>query len=552
MLAVEVVLLTDRYTATRHNDRQQPEWPPHPQRLFSAMVATWADADQPDPAERAALGWFEALGAPRIACSEAAPRSPFVAYVPVNDASVARDLSRLYERHMVARSKLSDAHSDGDPKAIARAERELNKVVVKVGADSRSAAAAKPNESPGTVQTGLRVLPDQRGRQARSYPTVVPDDSTVCFIWPDAVGEAEQIDRLDGLLARVHRLGHSSTLVACRVTDQRREASLLPDPDGPETLRVTGPGLLAELDRHFVRHQGSEPRTLPTFHAAYGRRGVATAEPASVLSGDWMVLEHVAGPMPPVRRTVEVARHVRKSLLKYAAEPVPELLSGHVGGPSESAPTAPSQRRHLAVLPLAFVGRAHADGSTYGVALAVPTDADRDDRAALLASLEKWSQAGGGSLPVQLGRAGVMQLALRTGPVDRAVLSRSYWCRPSTTWTTATPIALDRHPGDLRDRNGDRRAKAELEAEQSIRKACENIGLPEPVAVAIDLDSFLRGTPATSGFPPFTATSGPRRALAHARLRFASPVRGPIVLGAGRYRGLGLCLPIAQSQEAAS
>lgn len=538
MLAVEVLLLTGRYSATRHNDRSRPEWPPHPQRLFSAMVATWADADQPDFLEREALEWFEALGAPDIACSEAALRSPFLAYVPVNDASITR-----YERHQAAEERLRDAHGEGDPKEISRAEREVDKVVAKLAADCRSTAAAKPEESASAVTKGLQLLPDQRGRQARSFPTVIPDDSRVCFIWPGAVAEVELLDKLDGLLSRVHRLGHSSTLVACRVTDQPSEASLLPDPDGPETLRVTGPGLLAELDRDYAQHQGSEPRTLPTRHAAYGPPRVASAAPSSVLSGEWIVLEHVSGPMPPVRRTVEVARHVRKSLLKYAAEPVPELISGHLGGARTDGPTAPSQRKHLAVLPLAFVGRPHADGSIFGVALAVPTDTSRDDRAVLHASLERWSEAGGGALPVQLGRAGVMELALRSGPVDRAVLRRTYWCRPSATWVTATPIALDRHPGDLRDHNRVRRAKAETEAEQSIGNACENIGLPRPVWVAVDLDSFVRGTPATSGFPPFTATSGPRRALAHARLRFASPVRGPLVLGAARYRGLGLCLP---------
>lgn len=551
MLAVEILLLTGRYSATRHNDRSRPEWPPHPQRLFSAMVATWADAERPDPLERETLEWFEALGAPEVACSEAAQRSPFVAYVPVNDASVARNLSGLYERHQAADAKLRAAHRGGDEKAIGRAGREVEKVVVKLAADSRSTAAAKANESPGKVAKGLALLPEQRKRQARSFPTVVPDDSTVCYIWPNIEPGAEQIDKLDGLLARVHRLGHSSTLVACRVTAQPPEASLVPDRDGPETLRVTGPGLLAELDRAFARHQGSEPRTLPTFHASYGLRTDGSPAPDSVLSGEWIVLEHVAGPMPPVRRTVEVARHVRRSLLKHAPEPVPELISGHVGGPSVGEPTAPSQRKHLAVLPLPFVGRAHADGSIYGVAIAVPTDTARDDRAALQTSLERWSETGGGTLPVRLGRAGVMQLALRTGHVDRAVLGRSYWCRRSAAWATATPIALDRHPGDLRDRNSARRAKAELEAQESITKACENIGLPQPVTVAVDLDSFMRGTPPSSGFPPFAGTSGPRRALAHAHLRFESPVGGPIALGAGRYRGLGLCLPL-EPQEAAS
>ena len=62
---IEVNFLTGRFVATCHNDRRQPEWPPHPARLYSALVAAWADADKPNPSERAALEWLEVSGATR-------------------------------------------------------------------------------------------------------------------------------------------------------------------------------------------------------------------------------------------------------------------------------------------------------------------------------------------------------------------------------------------------------------------------------------------------------------------------------------------------------
>ncbi len=34
------------------------------------------------------------------------------------------------------------------------------------------------------------------------------------------------------------------------------------------------------------------------------------------------------------------------------------------------------------------------------------------------------------------------------------------------------------------------------------------------------------------------------RLLTHAVIRFDAPIRGPVVLGAGRFVGLGLCLPL--------
>ncbi|HMO85542.1 MAG TPA: hypothetical protein PKC18_11555, partial [Lacipirellulaceae bacterium] len=48
------------------------------------------------------------------------------------------------------------------------------------------------------------------------------------------------------------------------------------------------------------------------------------------------------------------------------------------------------------------------------------------------------------------------------------------------------------------------------------------------------------------GFPayPNKGGNGPRPQL-HVYLRFAEPVVGPVLLGAGRFLGYGLCMPLA-------
>ena len=66
MLTIEVELLAGRYAATEHNDRSRAEWPPHPARFFSALVAALHDRDPADPAEREALLWLEQWGALRF------------------------------------------------------------------------------------------------------------------------------------------------------------------------------------------------------------------------------------------------------------------------------------------------------------------------------------------------------------------------------------------------------------------------------------------------------------------------------------------------------
>src|SRR5207248_7942432 len=84
MLALEVEFLLGRYAAADFRDRDRPEWPPHPARLFSALVAAAHGSGMGESA-RDALLWLEGLPPPQL-CAEGAPaaQSPVTAYVPVN------------------------------------------------------------------------------------------------------------------------------------------------------------------------------------------------------------------------------------------------------------------------------------------------------------------------------------------------------------------------------------------------------------------------------------------------------------------------------------
>src|SRR5579871_1239922 len=88
MLALEVEYLTGRAVATLRHRREESEWPPHPGRLFSALVAALHESDLTDverSAARDALLWLEQLSPPAIAVTEAERRVVIPAFVPVND-----------------------------------------------------------------------------------------------------------------------------------------------------------------------------------------------------------------------------------------------------------------------------------------------------------------------------------------------------------------------------------------------------------------------------------------------------------------------------------
>ena len=541
-LGIEVNFLTGRYVATFHNDRRQPEWPPHPARLFSALVAAWADADEPDQSERGALEWLEAQGHPAVAASRAVPRKVVSHFVPVNDAAV---VSRTFQRRKadkvrVLTEQLHQELAASGGEATKNAIRIQRKVARERAVDAQVDQVGNTNPV-----SALRMLPEHRGKQERFFPSVTPDEARVTYIWdgpsPDGTGEI-----LDRLLGRVTRLGHPSSLVSCRVAPDPSVPTLVPGDGGGQSLRSIRRGQLAELERQFERHRESGPRALPYTDVRY--RAVTgtsqTAEPHEPdTAGDWIVFELAHDSRAfPATRAVDLARSMRSAVLHYAEDPIPEGISGHT--PAGDPTAAP----HVAFLPLPYVGFERADGRLLGIAVSVPRTLPEAARRALFRAIGTWEDAvGSHPLQLALGSRGVVRMSRQRGPATLVSLRPEVWSRHSRRWVSATPIALPRHPGRLRKGTAAARAKAWSLAESAVADACIHVGLPVPSAVQVSLTPFITGARPVGGFPAFTrnARSGKpvRRQLVHASLTFEAVVTGPMMLGTGRFLGLGLMRP---------
>ncbi len=553
MLTISIDLLTGRYAATRFDDRNRTEWPPHPGRVFSALVAAWADSDEPDAGEREVLEWLETLGPPEICASEAVDRAAVTFYVPNNEAgnAVVKDQTRNYAVGSDLRSAVVEAEAAlataSDPKVVkaaTKARTALDRHLAKEVADSVKAAGRKPRESDSVVADGVQLLPDERGRQPRTFPVAIPHEPVVSLSWPDAEPTPAQRDALDALLGRVARLGHSSSMVSCRVAADAPDATLVPDDERGETpIRVVGPGLLRELELSFSSHQGNEPRVLPSVMARYRKADEQMgAPPTSVFGRRWIVLELGSGSSLPLTRTLDLTRAVRGALMHHAAQPLPEILSGHQPGVGE---TPPSERAHTAFVPLPFVGRQHADGLIRGIGIVVPREATEDERLAVAEAVRSWlSATAGRSGHVQMGRAGTLDVSIVADGDRPASLRPWMWSRPSRRWATVTPVALDQFPGGLWSADSSKREAAEGRAVAGVKRACTHIGLPEPQEVVVSRAAPVVGVPALGRFPTYRSPRRPTpRPCAHVRLSFAEPVHGPVVIGAGRYFGYGLFLP---------
>jgi CRISPR-associated protein Csb2 len=488
MFALGVELLMGRAVITRWDRRDQPEWPPHPDRVFMALVAAFGETPDYDRQglEVEALEWLEGLGPPALAVSGVtAERTTFTSYVPVNDAA--------------------------DP------------------------------VSKGKALAPMGTLPIGRNRQPRHFPTVVPEQPTFQLVWPTAELPEKLWPALGRVCQNVTYLGHSATPVRVWIAADHGPITLAPT-KGKAThrLRTFGPGRLADLQERYILQLRPQPQQW-TRYAPPEPEGRPL--PAVPFDPGLIVLRQVGGRTFSLESAGMIADALRDELMRRHGPEAPEWLTGHPPGSTE-----PSRRHRPAVVPLGFVGREYADGHLLGVGIALPTDFPPDSVRLLFSllthhsELEDVAAEGVGFVrlavpgPARGRSVGELHLELDERPVARRAyaLQPDTWTRPARLWTTVTPIVLPRFP------------KKQLTAEQIISQACADAGYPRPVTVRVGSAPMLRGVPHARSFHRQPKPGRPPRPLTHAEIRFDQPVPGPVLIGAGRYLGFGLCRASAE------
>lgn len=500
----------------RDPGRERAEWPPHPDRVFMAMAAAHFETDGPAE-ERAALEWLESQGEPELFAGGCSRREVVASFAPVNDDSTPW------------------------------------------------------NEQKKKPYQPIQDLGIGRNRQARPFPVAVPDEPVMFQIWRDAAPTTEQVRVLTSLCTKVTSIGHSASLVQMWVEDSPPAANLSPCDDlaVDDRMRVTYRGRIAELERAFNRTAIEEfsaiERELQTAKGSrktelkkirkeeFGDRPPSTLRPVprswkgyraktepgptiqpacSVFDANLLVFRRTAGPRLGLESTLQLTAAVRDTVMSVCGlQPPPEWLSGHCSDGS------PSQKPHLAFFPLPHIGREHADGHSLGVAIAMPREVSAREQQRCLGKV-LWDERGGArELVIRMGRIGVWKLLLDDGDDPRLSLQGDTWTADvhgAIRWATVTPIVFDRHP----KRAGD--------GEETIAVACERIGLRKPADVVLGPVSIFAGVPHARRFPNMQRKSGGNLHHTHAVLTFERPIIGPMLIGAGRFRGYGLCRPVRE------
>ena len=505
--------------------KEQAEWPPHPDRIFMALAAAWFETGE-DPEEGEALRWLETLSPPDIAASDCTRRTAVVSYVPVNDTSVSRTVPRSK-----GLNKLKDA--------------------------------------------GLAVLPEHRSRQARGFPVAIPHDPKVYLVWREAE-PGEHRAGLERLAAKMTHVGHSASLVQAWVVEDDDIIPTWEPTEGiaPQRMRVFSTGRLENLAHAYNRagvaeyadlkarsdalkgtrdekmreekkrldnviaerfgaHAPVSLRPVPTRWLGYGRPAEtgSPGSPGSVFDPNLIVLA-IGGRRVPLTTTLKLVQALRGTLMDCCPQqPAPEWFSGH-----RSSGT-PTTEPHMALLPLPFVDAQHADGRVMGLALALPRSLDPETSRHCLGAFLHSADTG---LPREHrlfdGQWFECRIELETRERPPKNLNANTWTRASRVWASVTPVVLNRHY-----KGKDRW----VQAAESVKEACEHIGLPRPREVLLHPVSLVEGVPHSREFPQMTRKrDGGRQSHTHAVLIFEEPVGGPVIVGAGRFRGYGLCRPM--------
>lgn len=565
-LRIHVRFITNRCVAARVDAREQPEWPPHPGRFYMALAAAHFEADGPEhdkQTERLALEWLAKLPSPRIHAVAAEERTSVVYYVPVNDAPQPNK-AMLQSAPGFPRSRQSRYF----PTIIPQRLESSNEIESDVAYEWPNALGVSEH------LPALECLCDRIIRVGHSSSLVMAwtetgdaDALRDCDCWEPASSIAELTCRV----AVAGELGRLQTAYRAERIDQfaalKNEIEST-DGKAQATAKKRFAEAFGEPYKASVRPPEPAPATLSIWQgyrrAAADRNAVLSLHENSYFERDLIILTKHDGPALNVERTLGLTQALRAALLAtHGNVTIPSWLSGHE--PDGSPASSP----HVAFLALPFAGFPHADGHVMGLAIALPKDVPVAQRGRWLAPLlvdQETGEPARQSLKLWGKDLPDWTLQLEERPSPPRMLQNSTWTKPSATWASVTPVVLDRFP--KAPRTDERRAWQD-EVAEIVKLACTRAGLPEPIEVDVDSTAWHLGIPRAwaktrragngrglqhsaplgDGFPLLQARpSRPSKPQVHVWLRFDHKVSGPVLIGAGRFAGYGLCLPVKHAK----
>lgn len=487
------------------------DWPPAPARVFQALVAGAARGRTLENQDRAALCWLETLNPPVIAAPATRAGQEFRNYVPNNDL---------------------DAVS-GDPRRV------------------------------GEIRTPKLIRP-------RLFD---PADSFL-YVWNFDPGQAAESHArtLSAMAEKLYQLGRGVDMAwgwaeifeATEIEPQLaryRGAVYRPAEGGTgAALPCSQPGSLKSLEDRFRANRyrfspaGTKGEQLfsqppkPRFRAVpYNSPPVRQLYDLRATGGGGAEPDFAPWPLPEAVALVTIIRDGAVARLKKGSPGRETLIERVLIGRDA---TEADKGARVRIVPVPSVGHAHADHAIRRVLIEIPPNCP------ITADDLEWSFSGLGlGVDHQTGEVISEVPAVLIPAGDDGMLDHYGIDRPARVWRTVTPAALPptvarrrvdpfrlRGPGELK--GAPERGEEQIRAAGAVAQALRHAGVGAGVAtIRVQREPFIGKGERAEFFAPNTRFAKER--LWHAEISFAEPVSGPLIVGDGRYLGLGLMEPVS-------
>lgn len=482
------------------------DWPPAPARLFQALVAGAARGATLANDDRLALSWLEQQDPPVIAAPAARVGQGFELYVPNNDLdAVGGDLCRIAEVRGATKRMRPKLFDCSVPLLFAWP----------FVASTESLAHAKK----------VSRLAEQLYQLGRGVDMAC---ATAEVVTPDALD-----DRLATYRGAVHRPGRGS---------------------GAVTLDCPTPGSLASLEDRFrkwnerLRADGTrtlfvqppKPRFIQVGYDCRSRQFIFEMRSAA---------DDRFAPWPSgrVANLVERLRDSVYDKLKSALPSMTALCERIIVGRNASEA---DKAQRVRIVPLPSIGHEHADRAIRRVLVEVPPNCP------LPADDIEWAFSG---LDVERAavdtETGAITSLTRLVRRDDPGMLEHYGIGTHNghrVWRSVTPVVvpvsaarrcIDPKRRRQENKGATERLAEEVQASREVLQALRHAGVNTRVAsVRVQREPFSGRSAKAESFAGGTRFAKGR--LWHVEIDFAEPVAGPLVIGDGRYLGLGLMAPV--------
>jgi len=502
-LLLTVRLHGDGHGTARYHGMAQggPEWPPAPARVFQALVSGCARGNAVSQAAVRALEWLEGLAPPVIAAPPVSRGSRVSLFVPNNDADAVEDPRNVggIRTKKVVEPSLFD---EGTPL--------LYSWVV-------------PGDTPH-ANTVVEVANDlyQLGRGA-----------DMAWALGEVIDDTTLDDRLREHRGAIHRpqLNTPGKSLACPVGGSL--ASLVERHQATK-LRIEGKGKSAKV----LFTNPPKPRFLNVSYERDQQRVLFELRDQQQDTKSW------PWPLRRVTRLIEGLRDGAAERLRAGLPTDHDAIERALIGRKADGSTASAVEQRVRLVPLPSIGHEHADRAVRRILLQMPS---------------------GTALPpgdIEWAFTGLESSSPVTGEVGPFVLVRSdsddmlrHYVGPSRRWRSVTAVVLPEsaqrrriEPTRRREeaKGATERSEEERRAVMAVQVALRHANVSATaVKVHVQREPFEARGARAEAFAEGTRFAKER--LWHVELELDRQIDGPLLVGDGRFLGLGVMAPLSGS-----